>query len=178
MFFSRTFIHYFNKFEYHLNVGIRKVEESDWPDVKMIYQLGIDTKIATFEISPPEDYIQWIKKIDSDNAFVFEDKNSVLGWIVLSKVSNRCAYEGVGEISIYVHPDHKQNQIGSNLYKHLEEKARESGYWTIQAQLFTENTASKTFFEKHGFRQVGVREKIGQLGNVWIDNYLYEKNFN
>ena len=49
-------------------MGIRKVEESDWPDVKMIYQLGIDTKIATFEISPPEDYIQWIKKIDSDNA--------------------------------------------------------------------------------------------------------------
>ena len=60
----------------------------------MIYQLGIDTKVATFETSPPEDYIQWIKKIDSDNAFVFEDENRVL-WIVLSKVSNRCAYEGV-----------------------------------------------------------------------------------
>ena len=157
---------------------IRKVEESDWPDVKMIYQLGIDTKVATFETSPPEDYIQWIKKIDSDNAFVFEDENSVLGWVVLSRVSSRCAYEGVGEISIYVHPDHKQHQIGSNLYKHLEEKAKESGYWTIQAQLFTENTPSKTFFEKHGFRQVGLREKIGQLNDVWIDNYLYEKNFN
>ena len=34
------------------------------------------------------------------------------------------------------------------------------------------------FFEKHGFRQVGVRKKIGKLDDVWIDNYLYEKNFN
>ena len=159
-------------------MGIRKVQVSDWTDIKTIYQLGIDTKVATFETSPPEDYIQWIKKTDSDNAFVFEDGNFVLGWVVLSKVSSRCAYEGVGEISIYVHPDHKLNQIGSKLYKHLEEKARESGYWTIQAQLFTENTPSKTFFEQQGFRQVGVREKIGKLDDVWIDNYLYEKNFN
>jgi len=159
-------------------VGIRKVQESDWSDIKTIYQLGIDTKVATFETSPPEDYIQWIKKIDSDNAFVFEDGNNVLGWVVLSKVSSRCAYEGVGEISIYVHHDHKRHQIGSKLYKHLEEKARESGYWTIQAQLFANNTPSKTFFEQQGFRQVGIREKIGKLDNVWIDNYLYEKNFN
>ena len=159
-------------------MGIRKVQESDWSDIKTIYQLGIDTKVATFETSPPEDYIQWIKKIDSDNAFVFEDGNNVLGWVVLSKVSSRCAYEGVGEISIYVHHDHKRHQIGSKLYKHLEEKAKESGYWTIQAQLFAKNTPSKTFFEQQGFRQVGIREKIGKLDNVWIDNYLYEKNFN
>ena len=157
---------------------IRKVQVSDWTDIKTIYQLGIDTKVATFETSPPKDYIQWIKKTDSDNAFVFEDGNCVLGWVILSKVSSRCVYEGVGEISIYVHPDHKRDQIGSKLYKYLEEKARESGYWTIQAQLFAENTPSKTFFEKHGFRQVGVREKIGKLDDVWIDNYLYEKNFN
>ena len=159
-------------------MGIRKAQVSDWTDIKTIYQLGIDTKVATFETSPPEDYIQWIKKTDLDNAFVFEDGNCVLGWVVLSKVSSRCAYEGVGEISIYVHPDHKRHQIGSKLYKHLEEKARESGYWTIQAQLFTKNTPSRTFFEQQGFRQVGIREKIGKLDDVWIDNYLYEKNFN
>ena len=102
-------------------MGIRKVQVSDWTDIKTIYQLGIDTKVATFETSPPKDYIQWIKKTDSDNAFVFEDGNCVLGWVILSKVSSRCVYEGVGEISIYVHPDHKRDQIGSKLYKHLEE---------------------------------------------------------
>ncbi|MFL2682069.1 MAG: N-acetyltransferase family protein [Candidatus Actinomarina sp.] len=45
-------------------------------------------------------------------------------------------------------------------------------------QLFTQNTPSKAFFEKHGFREVGIRKKIGQLHGEWIDNYLFEKNFN
>ena len=102
-------------------MGIRKVEESDYPDVKMIYQSGIG--LSNFE-TPRQKIIQWIKLMQTMR----------LCYIKIL-YSNRCAYEGV-EISIYVHPDHKQNQIGSNLYKHLEEKARESGYWTIQAQLF------------------------------------------
>ena len=37
---------------------------------------------------------------------------------------------------------------------------------------------AKAFFEKHGFREVGIRKKIGQLHGEWIDNYLFEKNFN
>jgi len=45
-------------------------------------------------------------------------------------------------------------------------------------QLFTQNTPSKAFFEKHVFREVGIRKKIGQLHGEWIDNYLFEKNFN
>ena len=60
----------------------------------------------------------------------------------------------------------------------LEKNAQEAGYWTLQAQLFTSNIVSKAFFEKQGFRQVGIREKIGQLDSKWVDNYLYEKNFN
>ena len=45
-------------------------------------------------------------------------------------------------------------------------------------QLFTQNTPSKAFFEKHVFREVGIRKKIGQLHGEWIDNYLFEKIFN
>ena len=116
--------------------------------------------------------------MDLDNTFVAEENSSILGWITLSKVSNRCVYEGVGEISIYIHPEYKRKKVGARLYSHLEENAKEKGYWTIQAQLFTENTASKSFFEDRGFRKVGIREKIGKLDNEWIDNYLYEKNFN
>ena len=185
---------------------IRGVASEDWQQVKTIYQLGIDTGVATFETAPPETYNDWITKLDLDNTFVAEENSSILGWITLSKVSNRCVYEGVGEISIYIHPEYKRKKVGARLYSHLEENAKfyrkysmdnregekasndldnsprgkrkRKGYWTIQAQLFTENTASKSFFEDRGFRKVGIREKIGKLDNEWIDNYLYEKNFN
>ena len=79
------------------------------------------------------------------------------------------------EKSRFIYTEYKRKKVGARLYSHLEENAKEKGYWTIQAQLFIENTASKSFFENKGFRKVGIREKIGKLDNEWIDNYLYEK---
>ena len=165
-------------FAYHLLVEVRNFKDTDWDQVKQIYQLGIDTGVATFEVSPPETLKEWKEKIQDVLTFVCEENNVVAGWITLSNVSNRCVYQGVGEVSIYIHPDYKRQKVGKQLYKHFEKSVRDSGYWTIQAQLFTKNLASKSFFESQGFRQVGIREKIGQLNNEWIDNYLYEKNFN
>ena len=165
-------------FAYHLLVEVRNFKDTDWNQVQHIYQLGIDTGIATFEVSPPEMLRDWKEKINEDLTFVCETNNVIAGWVTLSKVSNRSVYKGVGEVSIYIHTDYKRKNIGTQLYSHFERKAKEAGYWTIQAQLFTNNLASKSFFEDQGFRQVGVREKIGQLNNQWMDNYLYEKNFN
>ena len=159
-------------------MSIRSITKEDWLQVRDIYLKGIETKVATFETSPPEVFEEWSKKLDRDNVFVHETNGKINGWISLSKFSSRCCYEGVGEVSIYIHPDAKRNGIGTKLYNHLEESAKTSGYWTIQAQLFTQNLTSKSFFEEQGFRQVGVREKIGKLNNQWMDNYLYEKNFN
>lgn len=157
---------------------IKVVESKHWEEIKNIYQLGIDSGVATFETAPPEDFDHWLQKIDANNSFAILENKIILGWASLSKVSTRTVYQGVGEISIYVHPDHKGRKVGEQLYKHFEKSVRDSGYWTIQAQLFTKNLASKSFFESQGFRRVGVREKIGKLNNQWMDNYLYEKNFN
>ena len=159
-------------------MSVRKFVDDDWNQVKEIYQLGIDTGVATFETSPPEDLISWNEKIQRELTYVYQEDEKILGWVTLSKVSKRSVYKGVGEISIYIHPNHKRKNIGKQLYVEFEQHARDLGYWTIQAQLFTENKASKLFFERQGFRQVGIREKIGQLNGKWTDNYLYEKNFN
>ena len=157
---------------------VRKATKSDWPKIKKIYQLGINTEIATFESQTPKDFETWISKLDKENTFVCEKNNLVLGWVALSKVSSRATYKGVGEISIYVDPNYHNKKVGETLYTKLEDSALETGYWTIQAQLFTANKASKAFFKKQEFRQVGVRKKIGNLNGEWIDNFLYEKNFN
>ena len=82
---------------------IRGIASEDWQQVKTIYQLGIDTGVATFETAPPETYNDWTAKLDLDNTFVAEENSSILGWITLSKVSNRCVYEGVGEAVSYTH---------------------------------------------------------------------------
>ncbi|MFL2682067.1 MAG: N-acetyltransferase family protein [Candidatus Actinomarina sp.] len=33
---------------------VRKITKADWSEVREIYQLGIDTGVATFETSPPD----------------------------------------------------------------------------------------------------------------------------
>ena len=155
---------------------IKVVESKHWEEIKNIYQLGIDSGVATFETAPPKDFDQWLQKIDADNSFVILENEIVLGWASLSKVSTRSVYQGVGEVSIYIHPNAKRKGIGTKLYKHLEESAKSSEYWTIQAQLFTTNDSSKALFDALGFREVGIRKNIGKLGDEWIDNYLLEKS--
>ena len=49
---------------------IKVVESKHWEEIKNIYQLGIDSGVATFETAPPEDFDQWLQKIDADNSFV------------------------------------------------------------------------------------------------------------
>ncbi|WP_406688047.1 N-acetyltransferase family protein, partial [Rossellomorea vietnamensis] len=49
------------------------------------------------------------------------------------------------------------------------------GYWTLQAGIFPENMASIRLHEKHGFRIVGRRERIGKMDGVWRDTVLLER---
>ena len=141
-------------------------------ETKAIHNLSLYFLIAGFK----NPNLNISNKFDKENVFVGEIEKEIVGWITLSKVSSRCCYEGVGEVSIYLHPMHQRNGFATLLYNHLEKNASSSGYWTIQAQLFTENTASKSLFESLQFRQVGIREKIGKYKDKWVDNYLYEKN--
>ncbi len=49
------------------------------------------------------------------------------------------------------------------------------GYWTLQAQIISGNLASRSLHRKCGFREVGTRERFGQLGGVWHDVVLLER---
>ena len=56
----------------------------------------------------------------------------------------------------------------------LVESARAGGLWTLQAGVFPENEASLALHRSLGFRDVGVRERIGRLDGVWRDVVLLE----
>lgn len=49
------------------------------------------------------------------------------------------------------------------------------GYWTLQAQIMTGNTASRALHACAGFREVGIRERYGHLDGVWHDVALLER---
>jgi L-amino acid N-acyltransferase YncA len=54
-------------------------------------------------------------------------------------------------------------------------ESERDGYWTLQAQIMAENTASRALHKKCGFREVGFRERYGHLDGVWHDVILMER---
>lgn len=57
----------------------------------------------------------------------------------------------------------------------LIECADENNVWTLQASIFPENTASIRLHLSSGFREVGIREKIGKHFGIWGDTILFER---
>ncbi|MCE3278935.1 MAG: N-acetyltransferase family protein [Bacteroidetes bacterium] len=156
---------------------IRELKESDYSSVKEIYEQGIATKNATFETSAP-DWEEWDKKYLSNCRFVAEENGSVVGWAALSAVSGRCVYAGVCEVSVYVHKDFNGKGIGRKLLSSLIEASEKNNIWTLQAGIFPENKASIKLHLYLGFREVGRRERIGQMDGIWRDTVLLEKRSN
>ncbi|WP_432063538.1 N-acetyltransferase family protein [Streptomyces sp. S1] len=99
----------------------------------------------------------------------------VLGWVAAAGVSDRCAYEGVVEHSVYVHLGARGRGVASTLLKALVDSTEAAGIWTVQAGIFPENTASLTVHERAGFRIIGTRERIGRHHSVWRDVTLVER---
>ena len=108
------------------------------------------------------------------------ESGGVLGWVCLSRVSDRCVYAGVGEHSVYVAAAARGLGAGHALMRALIARSEAAGIWTLQSGVFPENAASLALHARHGFRVVGRRERVGKMGfgpcaGQWRDTLLIER---
>jgi L-amino acid N-acyltransferase YncA len=145
-----------------------------WPAVREIYAQGIASGHATFRTEPPE----W-EAFHAGHLplcrWVAAEGEAVLGWAALSPVSSRCVYAGVAEVSVYVAARARGRGVGDLLLRTLVASSEAAGLWTLQAGIFPENAPSVALHRKHGFREVGVRERLGRMGDRWRDVLLMER---
>ncbi|AXE24049.1 N-acetyltransferase [Streptomyces globosus] len=143
--------------------------------VLAIYQAGIDEGNATFETAAP-DWAAFDAARLAEHRFVALDEDeAVLGWVAASAVSDRCAYAGVVEHSVYVHPGARGRGVARALLDALIASTEAAGIWTVQSGIFPENAASLALHERAGFRVIGTRERIGRHRGVWRDVVLLER---
>jgi L-amino acid N-acyltransferase YncA len=57
----------------------------------------------------------------------------------------------------------------------LVETSEENGIWSLHSSIFPENEATLRLHLRHGFRQVGVRERIAQQQGRWRDTMILER---
>ncbi|MEV4148695.1 GNAT family N-acetyltransferase [Amycolatopsis sp. NPDC049691] len=143
--------------------------------VLAILQAGLDTGDASFETTAP-DWPDWdAAHLPAHRFTALGADGDVLGWTAVTGVSSRCVYGGVVEHSVYVHPDARGRGVGRALLEALIASTEAAGVWTVQSGVFPENSASRKLHERAGFREVGVRRRIGYHHGRWRDVVLIER---
>lgn len=161
-------------------LSIAPMTETDWPAVADIYQQGIDTGSATFAAHPPASWQEWQAGKWNHCSLAARLDGVVVGWAALSPTSSRAVYAGVAEVSLYIAASARGQGVGSALMEALIALSEANGIWTLQAGILPENSASLRLHQKHGFRLVGVREKLGKMefgayAGQWRDVMLLER---
>ncbi|MBI1384044.1 MAG: GNAT family N-acetyltransferase [Rhizobiales bacterium] len=165
-------------------LAVRPMVETDGPAVLEIYGQGIATGHATYESAVPTFEKWWTSRIDGTRLVATGEGGEVVGFAALSPVSARAVYRGVAEVTIYVAEAARGRGIGHGLLGALVAHAEGAGFWTLQAQVFPENSASITLHMAHGFREVGVRVRLarmapaplgGPMAGRWRDVVLLER---
>lgn len=144
-------------------------------EVLAIYRAGIDEGNATFETAAPTWTAFDASKLPDHRFAALGENGNVLGWVAAGRVSDRCAYAGVVEHSVYVHPGARGRGVARALLDELIASTEAAGVWTIQSGIFPENTASLTLHQRAGFRIIGTRERVGRHHGAWRDVVLLER---
>jgi L-amino acid N-acyltransferase YncA len=155
-------------------VEIERMQPDDWPAVRSVYAEGIATGQATFEERPPA-WEEWDAEHLAECRLVARRDGEVVAWAALAPVSRRHVYRGVAEVSMYVAAAERGSGAGRALGQALVEASERAGIWTLEGWIFPENEASVALCESFGCRVVGVRERLGKMGDRWRDVLLVER---
>lgn len=162
-----------------MTARLRPGRPEDAGAVAAIHAEGLATGHASFR-EAPIDRADWA---GLPLSLVIEESGAVLGWAALSHASPRPVYAGVGEVSLYVGERYRGRGLGDRLLAGLVEASEAAGWWTLWAAVFPENAGSIRLHERHGFRLLGVRSRIGRMGygpmaGVWRDTAFLERRSN
>lgn len=159
---------------------IRPARLSDLPAITKIYNEAIRNTTATFDTKPKtgEEQLAWFNTHDDRHPiFVAERDGSVVGWACLSQWSDRCAYSGTAEISLYIRDGFREKGIGRKLMESIDAEAQRRGFHTAVVRITEGNLASVHLAERFGFRPVGVMEEVGYKFGRWLDVHVMQKMY-
>ncbi|GAA2611068.1 GNAT family N-acetyltransferase [Dactylosporangium fulvum] len=157
-----------------MSLQIRPLVADDAASVLSIYQAGLDSGHASFEVTAPSWEAFDASRLPA-HRFVAVVDGAVAGWVAVSQVSPRPVYRGVVEHSIYVDPAVRGRGVALALMNMLIDSTEEAGIWTVQSGIFPENSASLALHARVGFRTIGIRERVGRHHGTWRDVMLLER---
>jgi L-amino acid N-acyltransferase YncA/GrpB-like predicted nucleotidyltransferase (UPF0157 family) len=165
---------------YHMKNSLvtRKATLSDLDAITDIYNEAVLTTTATFDTEPKSisERLQWFHSHDERHPiWAAELDGKVVGWISLSKWSERQAYHDTGETSFYVKSEYRGKGIGTALMQTLIQEAQQLHYHTIIARIAGESDVSLHVHTKFNFLQIGILKEVGRKFGKLLDVHILQK---
>ncbi|MEZ5944880.1 MAG: N-acetyltransferase family protein [Planctomycetaceae bacterium] len=157
---------------------IRRATVVDAAAIASIYNEAVLTTTATFdtETKTIEDREQWLRSHDERHpVLVATLQQEVVGWVSLSRWSERPAYNDTAETSFYVHSTHRGRGIGRKLKQAIVQEAQQLGFHTLIARVAEGSDESRHLNESEGFVLVGTMREVGRKFGQLLGVHIYQK---
>jgi L-amino acid N-acyltransferase YncA len=161
-----------------LDVLVRQAGPDDAGAIAVIYNQGIEDRVATLEAEPrtAEERRRWLAARGPRHpVLVAESGGEVVAWASLNPFNPRPAYDHVADFSIYIERGRRGRGVGRRLLAALVERAQALGYHKMVLAAFPFNKAGMALYERLGFTTVGVYREQGRLDGAWVDVILMER---
>jgi phosphinothricin acetyltransferase len=165
-------------------LAIRLATAADLPAINAIYNHYVPISTTTYDYQPMslETRRKWFEAREATHpvtAAYYDDAepsptSQIVGWGSLHTFRHKPGYRHTVENSVYVHPDHQREGIGSAILLDQIERARAAGLHAIIAGVDAEQLPSLALHYKHGFREVGRFTQIGYKFDRWLDVIFME----
>jgi L-amino acid N-acyltransferase YncA len=158
-----------------MRLTVRPARAADGAAVAEIYNQGIEERQATFE-TRPRTAAECTEQIEREGRIlVGELDGRLVAWASLSPYSQREAYAGVAEFSIYVDRAARGEGVGRALLEELCVYAAGLGHHKLVSKIFPANGPSLALMRTCGFREVGLHQRHARLDGEWRDVVVVER---
>lgn len=159
------------------SVRVRAARVRDAEAMRAIYNDAIRTTTATFDTTPRSrpDQMRWLESHDGRHpVLVATLGGKTIGWASLSPWSDRHAYDGTAETSVYVAAEWRGHGVGRALMSSILSAASRLRFHTLLARVAEGNPASRRLHRSAGFEVVGVMHEVGYKFGRFLNVELLE----
>jgi L-amino acid N-acyltransferase YncA len=156
---------------------IRDSLPSDVPAICAIYGHSVQSGVASFELSPPDE-AEISRRRDATLAagfpyLVAEEDGKTVGYAYAGAYRPRPAYRFTVENSVYVAPDQQRKGVGRALLPALIARCEAAGFRLMVAVIGDSgNHASIALHAAFGFTHAGLLPNVGWKHGRWLDSVL------
>ncbi|MCD7935464.1 MAG: N-acetyltransferase family protein [Tannerellaceae bacterium] len=161
-----------------INMTIRPIEKSDYPDIAAIYNYYVENSNAAFlETNMDVEFVESLHKAALKNSFLVADnEEKVVGFCLLKSFLPMENFKRTATITYFISLEYTRCGVGNLFLNELLQYANDNHIDNFIAEIASDNIQSITFHKKQGFQECGTLNKVGFKKNKDLSILYMQKD--